>query len=275
MLFWSDHWLPLGPLLHHCIVQPVGEELQRRVCDYWVNERGWDWISFSNSLNPSALISLASMLLDLDESKVDVFGWLDSNGGIFSVESAYQLQRTQSGGLEGKVWKWLWSLKVQARVRVFMWIVSHDRILANFARWRRKLTVDSFCALCGVGVESTIHALRDCDQAREVWDRLVPPQLVDRFYSTTLRDWLEDNLGFRRGSGRNAKWPEIMSTICWRLWKWRNNVVFRHDSVPIDSKVEQIICNVRELELLWGCNTFSLLNQRSFSPESEPSVVSL
>lgn len=134
VLFWSDNWLQHTPLLQLCLHQPHTEDLHRRVCEYWVPGRGWDWGSFSHFLQPSTLLSIASLVLQEDGGGVDRFVWLDFNGRGFSVRSAYELQQQQVVGSIWRGWKLLWRLKIQSRVRVFLWLIGQDRILTNFSR---------------------------------------------------------------------------------------------------------------------------------------------
>lgn len=52
---------------------------------------GWKWSELQAMLPASELIMLASEVLMLDAEQVDTVGWLDANGGRFSVKSAYRL----------------------------------------------------------------------------------------------------------------------------------------------------------------------------------------
>lgn len=249
-LFWSDQWLQEGPLLQHYVQQLEDEILKKRVCDYWIRGWGWDWGSFSAYLQHSAQLTIASSVLEQEGSQVDEFGWLKLNGRDFSVRSAYDLQQERRIGSNWRGWKLLWCLKIQSRVRVFIWLIARDRILTNYSRWRWKLTADPVCYLCGDGAKSTLHAIKDCVVARDVWTRFLPLRPVDTFFLTGLRERLEINLRHRQGSGRGAIWPEKMATICWSIWKWRNKKVFSHEILSLKSKISQIACSVRELEMI-------------------------
>lgn len=39
-----------------------------------------------------SLVKVALVLLDMSSGSSDTFGWLDPNGGSFSVSSAYELE---------------------------------------------------------------------------------------------------------------------------------------------------------------------------------------
>lgn len=92
-----------------------------------------------DKLQASSLLALATNAVDIDNPIPDQPRWLDSNSTKFSIRSTNTLL---AQGVEEDVWGgWskIWKLKVQKRVQVFMWIFSHDRILSNWARWKRKL----------------------------------------------------------------------------------------------------------------------------------------
>lgn len=125
------------------------------------------------------------------------------------------------------------------------------------------------CSICGFGSEDTLHAIRDCIQARAIWVRFIPLHLVGSFFSTELREWLDNNLSFRQSSGRGAAWPEVMAMICWSIWKWRNREVFSHETLPLEMKICQIVSNVRELELVWGLDEYQYNIPESTSVEGD------
>ncbi|KAK8559190.1 hypothetical protein V6N12_042472 [Hibiscus sabdariffa] len=59
------------------------------------------------------------------------------------------------------------------RVRCFLWLVGHERILTNADRTRRHLTCDSRCSICSVSKEDIDHALRHCLIASSVWNQII------------------------------------------------------------------------------------------------------
>ncbi|KEH29883.1 hypothetical protein MTR_4g054275 [Medicago truncatula] len=73
---------------------------------------------------------------------------------------------------------------------------------------------------CGDAIETTLHVLRDCPLAEAVWLNSFELQFRTNFYTTDLRDWIEQNLNRKR-------WAEFWPTTCHTLWYWRNKLV--HD----------------------------------------------
>lgn len=78
------------------------------------------------------LLQLASASIDLGSMEHDKVSWLKP-GGAFSVKSAYEF--AFEGSEEGKWvgWKHIWSLRVQQRVKVFIWLLGHEAVLTNYS----------------------------------------------------------------------------------------------------------------------------------------------
>lgn len=56
------------------------------------------------------------------------------------MKSAYALA---NGWTEDDVWKGvklIWKAKVHQRVKTFIWILANDKLLANYERWKRRIT---------------------------------------------------------------------------------------------------------------------------------------
>lgn len=75
-------------------------------------------------------------------------GWMDARVGKFTVKSAYNLANglVEENNWEG--WKMVWKIKAQQRVKVFLWIMVHGKLLTNLERWRRMLTHGPDCVRC-------------------------------------------------------------------------------------------------------------------------------
>lgn len=65
-------------------------------------------------------------------------------------------------------WMMVWMLNVPERVRTFMWLLKHDRLLTNLSKSRKGMG-SAMCNLCGSSCKTTMHALRDCASARKMW----------------------------------------------------------------------------------------------------------
>lgn len=59
-----------------------------------------------------------------------------------------------------------WKLKVEQRERTFIWLLIHEKLLANYNKWRR-LMAESPRYELGQELEVTnLHAIRNCTVAK-------------------------------------------------------------------------------------------------------------
>ncbi|CAN1732210.1 Putative ribonuclease H protein At1g65750 [Linum perenne] len=84
-----------------------------------------------------------------EELGPDNWIWGDSHDGRFSNSSAYNLITEQSAqqtnGNIMKVWKWVGP----NRVKCFLWLAFHERLITNAKRARCHLTTSLVCSRCG------------------------------------------------------------------------------------------------------------------------------
>lgn len=115
-----------------------------------------------------------------------------------------------------------------------MWLVCHDRLMGNLNRYKRNLTDNPSCFICGQDNESSIHILRDCPAAKSVWRRLGGRSNFSSFYQGDLKTWLSSNLEEdERDEGEG--WQSYFGITLWWLWRWRNIRVFENGKdIPVD-----------------------------------------
>lgn len=86
-----------------------------------------------------------------------------------------------------------WSPPAQQRIRAFLWISYHDRVLVNLNRYKCMMTGDPSYFICGGMEQSTLH-LHDNPAARLVWRKVSGPSRLLQFFQTTLKDWIDENV---------------------------------------------------------------------------------
>lgn len=146
-------------------------------------------------------------------------------------------------------WNLIWKTGVQQRIRELVWMLTHEKLLSNVARWKRGMSDSALCQRCNKADDDILHIFRDCRFAREVWYVFNPLGLIDEFISLNLRDWVWWNLNCSFGSEDDTGWPERMSIICWSLWRWRNTAFFDDDSLPLTKRIEQLFSCFKETKL--------------------------
>lgn len=213
--------------------------LEWKVCDLLKEGEGWDWGSLQQ-LNMSKLVELASVTVKSDQHRSDEARWL-SGSTPFSAKSAYAVASKWDEENLWDGWKSIWRLRVRQRVKVFVWLMAHEKLLTNGERLRRKMALSSLWVRCGLREEDNVHAIRDCDQARGLWERLISPQIRMEFFSSDMHGWITWML--RRGQRLRDEgcWVGRMMTLAWLQWRWRNEEILGAGRPSIEWRLQHVV----------------------------------
>lgn len=112
----------------------------------------------------------------------DLRRWPGDMKGEFTVSAAYHLLLSTNYINNHNIWNQIWRLRVEVRVKFFIWIVFlHERLLTNFQKSKMRIG-SSWCVHCETEVETILHVLRDCPIAMALWINLVPSEARDWFF---------------------------------------------------------------------------------------------
>ncbi|WCJ35671.1 DNAse I-like superfamily protein [Euphorbia peplus] len=239
--FWTDRWVDDVRLVDVAIHTVPESELGKNVAAYWTDSHSWNWEAISYFLPTTYLFRLASLVILHGVGVSDGWSWSCSNSGNFSVKSAFQLLSGEAAGdsVVSQVWKKVWTVRVSERVRCFLWLVVHNRILTNSNRKIRHLCESDQCPVCS-NQESVLHVLRDCRVAAVVWRCFLPPASCPEFFSANRSSWVLGNLS-SAARWRSIPWPVIFSVACWWIWRWRNEGIFDPNKSSRLNKVDFIV----------------------------------
>ncbi|KAL8151867.1 hypothetical protein V2J09_021675 [Rumex salicifolius] len=232
--FWLDHWLDGGPLINQVVSMPPVDMLGTRVCDFWEPDGGWAWGQFSNFLPASCLMRLCAVVVRHGPNVADMISWAYSRDGEYSTKSAY-LSLKQPPFMETElcdIFRRIWRLRVSERIRMFLWMGVHGKLMTNAERFRRHFASSPACSICGRGDETLLHIFRDCGKARDVWRALVDNRIMSdyHFFDKSAKEWL--NSGIRGEFEILPLIPNeaVFAVVLWWLWRWRNDRVFNSDN---------------------------------------------
>lgn len=143
---------------------------------------------------------------------------------FFSVALTYELMCGFPMACGDSRWKKVWHLPVKERTRCFIWQLKHDHLLTN-ERKRKMQLGGSSCGSCVGILESTIHVLRDCPKAMEVWIHLVCLEERDNFFDIGLAQWIEANMSMSLDVDFGVDWSRVWANTCYALWLWQNRKI--------------------------------------------------
>ncbi|CAN1167001.1 Putative ribonuclease H protein At1g65750 [Linum perenne] len=149
----------------------------------------------------------------------DSFIWGLEPNGKFSISSAYQLLTVLSPDSRDPTWVGVWRWPGPNRIKHFLWLATHKRLLTNEERSRRHLTNQVVCPRCSLRTESISHVLLECQFALQVWDKTLPLALTERRRHNSFDSWWCDML---KNTSSNVKF----GVTAWLIWKARNKFIF-------------------------------------------------
>ncbi|KAJ8442545.1 hypothetical protein Cgig2_026487 [Carnegiea gigantea] len=122
----------------------------------------WKWEPFAYLLLDNILKIISSFELMHGEEWEDHLVWDGASSSRFSIKFALTLIHEDILKVRDRVWQFIWKLKALQRLRFFLWLVAHDRLMTNTNRVSGGLADDSRCKGCLLKEEDAIHLLRDC-----------------------------------------------------------------------------------------------------------------
>ncbi|KAF7829553.1 ribonuclease H [Senna tora] len=239
--FWSDAWLPNGNALCTYALSPLSEfDLSRVAADFVSASGDWEWSKFDFLLPNEVCNMIAAVPPPSNVVRGDHLAWKHSKDGSFSTKSAYHA--ISHGDVQDghRFWNLLWKWKGMEKIRSFLWLCGHDRLLTNVARKRRGIAATDVCTRCNNAPEDLLHTLMDCPKAKSIWLKLVHPGKWHIFFSASSLDWLTLNLSSNLGSSRND-WDVVFAISCWYIWRMRNAEIFYGSRVGTADPVMAIL----------------------------------
>jgi hypothetical protein len=124
-----------------------------------------------NRLTDAATAELASLMSLLQE--VLLTQGLDSrtmlDGSKFSTRNAYlNLQNRQLDDTTS----FIWESKAPARVKIFAWLMHHDKLNTRKNLHHKGILDSPFCPRCPQQIEDKMHLFFECPVAQQIWQKI-------------------------------------------------------------------------------------------------------
>ncbi|CAN0925668.1 Putative ribonuclease H protein At1g65750 [Linum grandiflorum] len=151
--FWTDKWLDSGIILINHAIDIHGVSINSPVKDFVLYNGLWNYSSISACLPSPIALQVLRMTPPMANLGTDSLVCGLEHSGKFTIRSAYLLLKNlQEETLDGQ-WKGIWKWQGPKKIRHFLWLASHNRLLTNEERGRRHLTNQVLCSFCSVNTE--------------------------------------------------------------------------------------------------------------------------
>lgn len=236
--FWYDVWLGDCPLK---IVFPRLFRISRNLDWSVADAKGVDWqLDFRRRLGNEEVAEWNDLQEALDDVEVsgeeDKVFWALTPSGKFTTKSIYRLIKN-SGEVDTRMTE-LWQTKIPLKVKIFLWMLWHDRILTGDQFKIRKGKGSEKCKYCGK-LETRNYLFFNCTTAQIIWVWVrVSMRWLNR--PTSIQHF-EDMMGIGSGNSNNMFSFFILASVSWSLWKTRNNWVFNDVLVKSPKAIAHMI----------------------------------
>ena len=150
----------------------------------------------------------------------DKLSWRWDPQGKFTVKSLYQFLNFR--GVKPRNAMLWWKIPIPLKIRIFMWLTSKNRILTTDNLIKRGWQGCDKCQFCDQP-ETINHLFFTCSFTKQIWFYLGACQQVSCKWTK-----LSDVVHFARQLPSKQKIALLLvcSSVCWTLWKHRNELCF-------------------------------------------------
>jgi ribonuclease HI len=226
---WDDPWLP-RPRAHpaQSPVTRIGRDA--KVCELLDETTNWWNMDLEKEIFNEDEANMICGIGVSPRGGTDFMAWEKSKNGMFTVRSAYHLALERFGTEEGScsnthvtqdLWKKVWSLKGSRVVKFFLWKACNDVLPTKEKLFKRKITPDPLCPICGSEPESTSHILWNCPAAQDVWSECNGKLQKRKCGGDDFMELLES-----LRQCLNEEEMHLMVTVARQIWLRRNKMVF-------------------------------------------------
>ncbi|CAN1794777.1 Putative ribonuclease H protein At1g65750 [Linum perenne] len=145
----------------------------------------------------------------------DSISWGLETSGRFSVKTAYLLVKEIAEDGNNTKWKKVWTWEEPAKIKHFMWLVTHGKLITNEERQCRHISPDATCTECLDPCESVEHVIRRCRLAQDVWRELLPSAIIGTSAINAFLDWWIAGIDYKPNR-------ILFGVTSWLLWHRRN-----------------------------------------------------
>eukprot|EP00253_Pinus_taeda_P025758 PITA_25758 len=173
--FWEEKWQQEPTLLREdfmSLKQETDAQGLNKVKDFWNlphNSRKWrSWRSIGYRDDSPIKIKAEALISMLKQRKIlviegqDQLRWGLNKEGTFNLKEAKNIILNLDSCVPMKSWQQLWSHQGWMKIKLFMWLVHHKKILTWDNIRKRGIMGPSRCQLCEAQEEIMEHILNNC-----------------------------------------------------------------------------------------------------------------
>ena len=206
----------------------------------------------------------------------DKISWRWDSKGKYTTQSLYSMLN-YSGILTAHSLIW-WSLPIPPKIKIFMWLLSSNKLLTKSRLARKGWLGDTHCHFCSA-VETRNHLFLTCPFTQQIWFWLGKSQ-------DSMHTWsnCNDILQFASTLPKTEQMGFLImySALCWTIWKYRNGICFNHSPLKTARNIILLIISLitywtghmskklKEATEAWLVDTVDAIPLQTLAPDADP-----
>ena len=165
----------------------------------------------------------------------DQLVWASTKNGDFTIRSTYHIAYKSDRAEEGNfynvhelktAWKAIWRIKGSRMVKTFLWQACNNIMSTKELLFKRRITPDFLCPICGLVAESIDHILWSCPSTKDVWTEC-PSKISKCMSDETSFIHIITQLVARVDEDE----MQLLATIARLIWLGRNFIVLMGEMI--------------------------------------------
>ncbi|KAJ4809406.1 RNA-directed DNA polymerase (reverse transcriptase)-related family protein [Rhynchospora pubera] len=241
--FWFDNW---GGRPLFFLSKRFHQPPRARICLKAGLQQVNNLLPSPMLLNTLSILTNAPVMLSPNGFDTAHCRW--SSDESFSVAAVYKCWA--SAGKFASPFEWIWKLKVSPSIKLFLYLMSNDRLLTKQQLQKRGVFTQPGCVLCNTGSEEdNLHLFFSSPFSDHLWSRLTT--LYQTPVMTTSYSTRETLLLFFKRSTLSTFQSTLLVSALYIIWMERNNRTFRNSQRTIEDLVRWVM--VEATMLLRSC----------------------
>ncbi|KAJ0628056.1 putative RNA-directed DNA polymerase [Helianthus annuus] len=248
-MFWEDAWLGSEPLrLQYQEIYQLAKDKGVLVSECYKAFNGgriWEWAwqrAPATSSEKKELDELNNRLVHYPiKVSSDIWYWKDEQQLTFTVKAVREALAQQMD-LNTQASDFMWNKWASSKSNMFAWRAIDNKIPTAAALSERGMIVqNNRCKMCDIEEETADHVLLVCTFAKRVWEAIFGWMKCSEIRcSDSLRQVFQNVSELQRGRNKRKIIHAIALETIWKLWKARNDKIFKDKPGEIRNVVEDI-----------------------------------
>ena len=233
---WQDKWLPNS--LNQKVLSPrtilLSEARVSNLIDGSDFQPRWKGTLINYIFFPFEADIIKSIPLSVRRPANSLI-WTKNHRGVFSVRSAYFLQKeieeaangnmasNSDAGRRHSFWKQVWFVMIPPKIKNFIWRACTDSLPLQTKLFDRKILNTFSCVLCLEAAESCTHLLWECSFAQAIWQQAP----FGNSFRLPLHISFTEVIDVATQTLHTPK-LEIFFVALWMIWNCRNKLIFEN-----------------------------------------------